>query len=281
MSEPMLVGIDLGGTSVKVALVDYGGRVAAKQSAPFDVEAEPARIVDQIGSLIEALLARTLTVRDRVGGVGVGAPGPLSPRAGRIIRCANLPRWIDVPLRDLLGARLNKPVVLDNDGNAAAFGEFWAGAGRGGGDLVMLTLGTGVGAGVILSGRILHGHFENAAELGHMIVEANGVPCACGQRGCLEAYASASAVARRARAAIDEGGRSELSGKVRQGSGLTSEDVFQAASRGDELCCRIWDESCRYLAIGCINIQHAFNPERIVLGGGSSAGYGTELEASR
>jgi glucokinase len=133
---------------------------------------------------------------------------------------------------------------------------------------VVLTLGTGIGAGVVTDGKILHGHFENAAELGHMIVECNGVPCACGQRGCLEAYASASAVARRARSALDGKEQSSLTARVEQGGALSAEDVVAAAKSGDQLSLRIWNETCRYLAVGCINIQHAFNPQRIALGGG-------------
>jgi glucokinase len=160
------------------------------------------------------------------------------------------------------------PVVLDNDGNAAALGEFWAGAGRGCRDMVLLTLGTGVGAGVILDGKLLRGHFENAAELGHMIVQAEGEPCPCGQRGCLERYASAAAVARFAEAA----GFSPRGGAAKEGrQGIDAEQVALAARQGDPGCARVWDDACRYLAIACINIQHAFNVERVVLGGGMSA----------
>jgi glucokinase len=163
-------------------------------------------------------------------------------------------------------------VALENDGNAAAFGEFRAGAGRGCDPLVMLTLGTGVGAGVVLDGRILHGHFDNAAELGHMVVVVDGLPCPCGQRGCLERYASADAVVRRV---LDADQNRDRRGAVnpsrereRPDLTLRAEDIAQASVAGDPLCRRVWDEACLYLAVACVNIQHAFDPQRIILGGG-------------
>jgi glucokinase len=170
-----------------------------------------------------------------------------------------------------LRSRLGVPIVLENDANAAAFGEHWVGAGRGGGDLVMLTLGTGVGAGVILNGRLLHGHFENAAELGHMIVVPNGLPCPCGQRGCLEAYASAASVARRAVSAVAGGEPSALRGLADGGYPIDAEQVARLAQEGDKVCHRIWEEACIYLALACVNVEHAFNPAMIVLGGGLAA----------
>ena len=196
---------------------------------------------------------------------------------------------MNVPLRDRLAELLHTPIVLDNDGNAAAFGESWVGAGRSTGrepgdtgrgstDLVMLTLGTGVGAGVVLAGRVLHGHFENAGELGHMIVAVNDLECSCGQRGCLEQYASAGAVARRVVEAIEKGEPSALSDTVNGGGAIDAECVAQSAKAGDPLCLRIWDEACLYLAVACINIQHAYNPGLVVLGGGMSNAGGMLLD---
>ena len=263
------IGIDLGGTNLKGAAVDRDGRILTKEAhsiGGLDPDAVLADMVD----LIDRLLADASLDRSRLAGVGVGTPGPLSHRTGRIIRAANLPGWVDVPIRDRLGEMLQTPIVLDNDANAAAFGEFWVGAGRGQDDLVMLTLGTGVGGGVVLDGRILHGHFENAAELGHMIVAVDGLPCSCGQRGCLEQYASAGAVARRVVSAIKEGKPSALFDAVGKGGLIDAEQVVQCAKAGDPLCLRIWDEACLYLAAACINIQHAFNPACVVLGGGMS-----------
>lgn len=269
MQNSVTIGIDLGGTNLKSAAVDRTGRVLARQTMPIAGLSPDAAIAAMV-SLVDRLLADASLARSDVVGVGVGAPGPLSRRTGRIIRAANLPGWVDVPLRDHLHEKLQSPVILDNDGNAAAYGEYWAGAGRGTDDLVMLTLGTGLGAGVILNGQVLHGHFDNAAELGHMIIAADGLPCSCGQRGCLEQYASAGAVARRVITAMEQGESSTLSDELKEGDLIDAERVVRCAKAGDKLCLRIWDEACLYLALACINIQHAYNPSLVVLGGGMS-----------
>ena len=195
MKSRVAVGIDLGGTTLSVVVIERDGSVCAKRGTRADVARGPDAVIRDMVTLVDAVLLDASLERYAVIGVGVGAPGPLSHRSGRIIRSANLAGWVDVPIRDRLSDMLELPVTFDNDASAAAFGEFRFGAGEGAGDLVMLTLGTGVGAGVILDGRVLRGHFENAAELGHMIVVCDGLRCACGQRGCLEAYASATSVA--------------------------------------------------------------------------------------
>jgi glucokinase len=269
VDRAIAIGIDLGATNLKGAAVDRTGTLIARHTQPLD-RIEPDVVISEMAGLVERVLESTSVDRASVVGVGVGSPGPLSYSTGRILNATNLPGWRDIPLRDRLQNALQKPVVLDNDGNAAAYGEYWTGAGRDGRDLAMLTLGTGVGAGVVLDGRILHGHFENAAELGHMIVAVDGLPCACGQRGCLEQYAAASAVARRVEHAIHEGEPSALTDTVRKGGSVDAADVARSAAAGDALCLRIWDEACLYLASACIAIQHAFNPARVVLGGGMS-----------
>ncbi|MCH7870503.1 MAG: ROK family protein, partial [Planctomycetes bacterium] len=230
------VGIDLGGTTLTGVMVDREGKRLAHRTTPAEVHRGPDAVIADMVELVDALLAEAsldrqsqLADRKALIGVGVAAPGPLSRQSGRIIRSANLPGWVDVPLCDRLGEALEVPITLENDGNAAAFGEFWLGAGEDGADLVMLTLGTGVGAGVILNGQILRGHFENAAELGHMIVVHDGLPCPCGQRGCLEQYASAGAVARRAAAGLERGDSSSLAAAVKNGAPIASEAVVSAA----------------------------------------------------
>lgn len=268
MTVSVAIGIDLGGTNLKGAVVDNWGRILARNVCPTHADRGPNVVVEEMVRLIDELIAEVSLTRSHLAGVGVGVPGPLSVHEGRIIRAANLPGWENVGLRDLLREKLNTPVAFDNDGNAAAYGEFWVGAGKAVNDLVMLTLGTGVGSGIILGGRLLHGHFENAAELGHTIVVPDGLPCACGQRGCLEQYSSAGALARRVIAAIQNGEPSELSAAVQAEETVDAARVAQCARRGDALCARIWDEACLYLAVACINIQHAFNPACIVLGGG-------------
>lgn len=264
------IGIDLGGTNLKVAVVTREGLISAQRTCPVDAVRGPSLVIADMVAAIDELLAENSMKRADLVGVGLGAPGPMDLRAGRIVQAANLPGWIDVPLRDELAGALGLPVIFDNDGNAAAYGEFWVGAGRGAADMVMLTLGTGVGAGVIIDGRVLHGHFDNAAELGHMIVVPNGLPCSCGQRGCLEQYASAGNVARRARGAVEAGESSSLAGLIHTGETIEAEHVAEHAWGGDSLARRIWDEACLYLAIACLNLQHAYNPAKVVLGGGMS-----------
>jgi len=284
MNRPVAIGIDLGGTNLRTAIVDLDGLIVARSDQPTLADRGFEAVIADIVASVDALIGGASVDRGSIAGVGLCTPGPLDLREGRIIHAANLPGWTNVPIRNALKERLHLPVALENDGNAAALGEYRAGAGRGNDPLVMLTLGTGVGAGVILNGRILHGHFDNAAELGHMIVVVNGLPCPCGQRGCLERYASADAVVRRVLDADqnrDRHGAVNLS-RDREGAvypsregeradvPLRAEDVAQGAVAGDPLCRRVWDEACLYLAVACVNIQHAFNPAKIVLGGGMS-----------
>lgn len=297
------VGVDLGATNLKIAVVDRVGAVLAATTTPIAAHDGPDAVLAEIVEGVHAVIKAASRAKSQIVGVGVGTPGPLDLKKGVIVQAANLPGWQDVPVRAYVQEKLGLPVVLENDGNAAAYGEYWVGAGRdgnaalaagkaaladskaanadskaanadrnaavaAGGDMVMLTLGTGVGCGVIIDGRILHGHFDNAAELGHMIVAAGGLACPCGQRGCLERYASASAVARHAKAAVEAGEKSSLADRVRAGNEIDAESVAQHATAGDEVAKRIWDEACNYLAVACINIQHAYNPRRVVLGGG-------------
>jgi glucokinase len=170
---------------------------------------------------------------------------------------------------------------LENDANAAAFGEYWAGAGKGVSDLVMFTLGTGVGGGVIVDGRLLRGFFENGAELGHIIVQPRGRRCSCNQLGCLEAYSSAYFLARVAEEMIQAGEPSSLKAKVDAGQILMAEDIVAAAKAGDALATKVWDQACYYLGLAIVNMEHMTNPERVVLAGGLIAAGDFLLERVR
>ncbi|MFQ5412927.1 MAG: ROK family protein [Phycisphaerae bacterium] len=269
MTGDVAIGIDLGGTNVKVAAVNPQGGVVARRDAPLNAPRSPGAVVAQFADLARQLLADAGVTRGNVVGIGLGCPGPLNLRTATVIRSANLPGWSNVPIRDMTADATACAVTLDNDANLAALGEHWAGAGCGG-DTVMLTLGTGVGGGIVLDGRVFHGHFDNAGELGHTIVEPGGRPCACGQHGCLEQYASATAITDRVAAAIQDGASSELAETVRRSGTVDARRVADAVRNEDPLCVRIWDDACRYLAIACVGLQHAFNPPRIVLGGGVS-----------
>ncbi|MFQ6048400.1 MAG: ROK family protein [Phycisphaerae bacterium] len=264
MTRQLFVGVDLGGTNIKAGLLDDQANLLARLSIATEAEHGPDHVIARIVQAIDQVLAQAGLPRQDVAGVGIGAPGAMSHKKGLIIAPPNLPGWHNVPLRDRVAALLGLPTVLENDANAAAWGEFWAGAGRGTDNMVMFTLGTGVGGGIIIDGQILRGAFDNAAELGHMIVKPGGRPCGCGQQGCLEAYSSAAATARRAIEAIQAGQDSSL----KAGQPVESRHVEQAARAGDPLAERIWDEACYYLAIACVNVQHFCNPQRVVLAGG-------------
>jgi glucokinase len=206
---------------------------------------------------------------EEVAGVGIGSPGPLSRKTGRIQAMPNVPGMENFPLRDRVAEELNFPATLENDANAAAYGEFLAGAGRGCRDMVMLTLGTGVGSGIVHDGEIIHGVHEMGGELGHMIVRPGGRQCGCGQRGCLEQYASARNLAwygeQRIRA---ESPDSVLRGCLDRRGNIEARDVHEAYLAGDAFAREIWLELCEHLAYGCINICRTFDPDRIVLAGG-------------
>lgn len=270
-SERVAIGIDIGGTAIKGGAVTSSGRVLAQRETPTDnghgLEPVVAQIAMMVTSLVDSLSADSLTA----AGLGVGVPGLVDYRDGRVIDCANLPGWENVQVAKILDNRTGLGVAMENDANNAALAEARIGAGRGSESMVLLTLGTGVGSGIILGGSLWHGAGATAGEIGHTIVQPGGRRCTCGQQGCLEVYASASATARRVVEAIQTGAKSILGERVHRSEPLNSADVVEAAKAGDAVGRQAWDESCKYLAIAAINLQHTLNPDCIVLGGGMSA----------
>ncbi|QOJ15409.1 MAG: ROK family protein [Planctomycetia bacterium] len=268
MSARTTLGIDIGGTNIKGGVLDDQDRLLARSAvetrADEGFEASFARIV----ALIDELIAAAGVSRNAIAAVGVGVPGPMDHAAGVVRHAPNLDGWVNIPLRRLLTERTGLPCFVENDANAAAFGEFVGGTQRAATDMVMLTLGTGIGGGVILGGRLVRGRFDNAGEVGHMIVALGGRACPCGQRGCLERYASANAIRERLIEAVRAGEKSSLAPAVYGSEPLTAEDVCRAAQQGDEPSQRVWDEACRMLAAACVNLQHVLNPGLIVLAGG-------------
>ena len=268
MPDAVTIGIDLGGTYTKGGVLTADNRVVGFRSIETGAEHGPDHVLEQICTLIESLQRADAGDTAPVA-VGIGSPGPLSHREGIVYHTANLPHWNHVAVRERVSKAVGLPVTLDNDANVAAFGEFVAGAGVDARDMVLLTLGTGVGAGIVIDGRLHRGAFENAAEVGHMIVQLDGRPCPCGSRGCLERYASASCLAERyCEAAVSEQSDTELGKRARAGEDISSVEVAAAVRAGDALAGRIWDEACRYLAMACVNLQHTLNPQQIVFSGG-------------
>jgi glucokinase len=264
LSDECVAGIDIGGTKIALALAASDGRLIEATRFPTRVEEGPHRILSAAASGIEAMAGRA---RARLKAVGVGCGGPLDRRRGLVLSPPNLPGWDEFPIVSLLEERLGVPALLDNDANAAALGEQSYGAGRGLEDIIYITISTGIGGGVIVRGRLVHGVYDGAGEVGHMTVLPDGPLCGCGARGCLEALCSGTSIARRARERLAAGAPSSLSSLKRE---VTAQAVAAAAREGDSLAAEVWDETIHHLAVGVGNLFNALAPEAVVIGGGVS-----------
>ena len=261
------LGIDLGGTFIKFALLDADRRPSATVERPTPPAGGDGVVREMIAGAKDILTEHKLSNGDLLG-IGIGSPGPLDLEAGVVLGMPNLPGMANLPLRDRVGDAIGCKAVLENDANAAAYGEYICGAGREATDMVMLTLGTGVGSGIVLDGQVLHGSHGIGAEFGHLIVQAGGELCGCGQRGCLERYCSATYVARYAAERIAGGEASSLQAVLDSGREITAKDINEARLAGDALAAEVWDRAATYLAVACVNICRIFDPDEIVLAGG-------------
>ncbi|HXB26540.1 MAG TPA: ROK family protein [Gemmatimonadaceae bacterium] len=268
-----IIGIDLGGTNIAAgALPTDGSAVLAFSSrltrADLGDVAVADRIVETIEDVIAEVMRDTGAARSDFLGVGMGAPGPLDREKGIVIVAPNL-GWHNFPLRDRIATAVNLPATLDNDANCATVGEWWCGAARGGRNVVGLTIGTGIGGGLILNGDLYHGSSSVAGEIGHTTIDSTGRRCKCGNYGCLEAYASGPAIAERAREALDGDEDSMLPRMV--GGDLqkiTARTVYDAALRGDETARQVVRDTARFLGTGLANLLNIVNPDVVVLAGG-------------
>ncbi len=272
MSE-VIVGVDLGGTNVKIAVVSRDKRILAKDSRPTHAERGPEGVMDVMEEGVRHVLEAAGVTMDEVLAVGFGAPGPLNWQTGVVYRLPNLPGWKDVPLAQTMRERLGATCFLDNDANAAAYGEYWLGAGQGTQSMVVLTLGTGVGGGVVVFGKLLRGIDGTAAELGHLKVQRGGRLCGCGQRGCLEAYASVSGMVKTAIEALLEASGESVLKEMAGGEmeNVTGRMISDAAEQGDPVALRVFEETAAWLGLGIGSIINYQNPERVVLCGGMIA----------
>jgi glucokinase len=270
---PLYVGLDVGGTSMKGGVVDDAGRPLAAVSLPTEAHKGQEHGLERMCQTIhEAVAAAGLTPR-QVAAIGVATPGTMDIPAGVILDPPNLRPWQNVPVRRHIADAFGLPVAFQNDANAAACGEFWAGAGKGARSLVLFTLGTGVGGGIIVGDRVLEGEHSHGAEIGHIKIEMTAPrQCGCGRWGCLEAYASATAVVKRALEALAQShGTSRLGSLLHDQGELTARDVFDAAAAGDALADKLVEETAFYLAVGATNLMHTIDPDVIVFGGGMTA----------
>jgi len=269
LDKTYTIGIDLGGTKIHVVACDQNGQVLARARRDTKQWKGREAVIDRMVSMVEDLLADNDLPRRDLLGVGIGAPGLVDPDSGILYSSVMLPGWYDVPLAATLGGRLRTDIVVDNDANAAAYGEWWIGAGRGANTLVCLTIGTGIGGGLIINGQLYRGPDGTASEFGHMSIEYDGIECICGSRGCLGMLASGTAMARMAREAIESGRKTAMTSLVKgQIQHITGEIVAQAAEQGDPLAGEIVDQIARYLGIGIANLVNIFNPDKVVLSGG-------------
>lgn len=274
MSKPLyFVGLDVGGTSMKGGVVDDGGRPLGAISLPTEAHRGQEFGLERMCETIrQAVAAAGLRMAD-IAAIGVATPGTMDIPAGLMLAPPNLKPWLNVPVRQHVHDTFRVPTAFQNDANAAAYGEYWVGAGRGVQSMVLFTLGTGIGGGVILGDMILEGRHSHGAEVGHQKIEmTNPRQCGCGRWGCLEAYASATAILKRTREALaQDGGRSSLHRLLRDPAALTAKEVFDAAAAGDALAQRIVEETAYYLAVGAINMMHTIDPDMVVYAGGMTA----------
>lgn len=265
------LGIDFGGTFIKFTSLDASLSPGPIIQRPTPTGQGGEAIIETMVEGAMAYLDDQQLDRDELQAVGVGAPGPLSISRGILLNLPNLPGLENFPIRDRLADRLGVSVALENDANAAAFGEYLCGAGVEQSKIIMLTLGTGVGGGIIYNGQIIHGAHDMGAELGHLIIHPGGRPCGCGQQGCLEAYCSAANIARMATERIEANGHAgPLAERLQANGSIDGRDIEQARQQGDELARAVWDDCCRDLAIGCVDLCRVFDPQRIIFAGGLS-----------
>lgn len=266
MMEGYVVGVDLGGTHVRAGLVDSRGRILRRAATETRADEGLDAVLDRIADLVHEV-ATDLPLT-KVIAIALAVPGPVDTTT-RVVRFAPNLGWEEVPVCDLLQERLGRPILVGNDANLAALGEHHFGAGRGIDHLIYITVSTGVGGGIIVGGHLLVGTHGYAAEIGHHIVVAEGPLCGCGNRGCLEAVASGTAIAREAREAILSGRPTRLRemcvGNVER---VDARMVTKAARAGDEVARGILQRAGHYLGIGIVNLLYIFNPRRIILGGG-------------
>lgn len=258
-----ILAADVGGTNIRTALVDPQGMVLTVIKRPTLAQKGKDSMIERLVRMLEDTAKKYGTRLEKVEGIGVGFPGPLDAKKGVVFSPPNLVGWFHVPLKGILEKKLGRPVVIENDANAAALGEYWKGAGRGAKSLVCLTLGTGVGGGIVLDGRVWHGAKGIAGEIGHMTVIRGGRRCNCGNRGCLEAYASSRGIIARMQELL-------MREKTRRDEKITMERIGALAKAGDRQARRTVEDTGVILGIAIANIANILNPEVVVLGGGVS-----------
>ena len=261
------IGVDMGGTNLRIAAITKDGQLLEKITLGVKVALGRDYV---IGEMCDAIHRLTEQYRDsgRFIGAGIGVPGIIDLEHGMMRKSANLPGWTDYPVRDVIERRLGAKVCLDNDANVAALGEKWLGAGRDADNMAMLTLGTGIGGAIVLGGKLFYGMSGMAGEFGHVTIEPNGVPCGCGNRGCAERYASATAVVRMAREAIESGKAPELAKAASSDAEFSARSVYNLAIQGNRDAQRIFERFGEALGILMADLVNVLDLDMFVIGGG-------------
>jgi len=266
------IGVDIGGTNIPCSLIDEHGnmirRVDKKTMAEEGPDAVASRIAESIGQLTAYFNENIKGAK--IIGAGIGAPGALDHDKGEIVTSPNLAGWKNVPIVELIKKKIKMPVAMDNDANCAAIAEHWAGAAKGCTNVILITLGTGVGGGIIINNSIYRGSHGTAGEIGHITIIADGNKCGCGNSGCLEAYASANAAALMARQRLQ---KEDITSTLRGNNvnDITAQEIFLHAEAGDAFSKEILTTSGRYLGIGIATFANIFDPDAIIIGGGFSS----------
>ena len=266
------IGVDLGGTNLRIAAVDCDGKLLEKLELGAEVSRGRDFVITEMCKAID-ILKQKYHGSGQLVGIGIGVPGFIDMAAGMVMESPNLPDWKSFPVRDEIEKRLGAPVILENDANSAAMGEKWLGAAREYDNMAMYTLGTGVGGGLVFNGLLWHGMTGMAGELGHFTVYADGHPCGCGSRGCLEQYASATAVVRMAKEAIARGESPELERLSHDPVQFTSRSIYNLAIQGEVPAKKVFENVGRALGIGIGGMVNALNLPIYVIGGGVSSAW--------
>ena len=266
----IVAGVDIGGTKISIAVARIAGDIIAKRQIPTNSGSGPDPALAAITNVLNELITQT---SQPLRAIGVGSPAPLDVDKGLILSPSNLRSWVKFPVLELLRERFGTLVALENDANAAALGEHIYGAGRGCENVLYVTVSTGVGGGLIINGQLYRGVATGAGEIGHTIVQPDGVRCNCGSIGCLETVSSGHHIARRVRERIGGGEPSLIRNMVTGLEDITARVVLEAVEAEDPLAREVWEEACRYLSIGIANAVSLFAPDLVIVGGGvASAG---------
>jgi glucokinase len=262
------IGIDIGGTNVKIAIVDNNGKIAFSESASTRAEMGYEFTIKNIINLIKESLTKSEVSIEQVGGIGAGCPGQIDSVNGIVRALPNIPGWVNVPLAEILMKEFDKPVKIDNDVRVATLGEYKFGAGKGYQNLICITVGTGIGSGIIADGKLIRGASLSAGELGHVIVQENSTEiCGCGNLGCVEAIASGPAIVKQAELYLMTGKSTKFK-EIAAGCSITPEIVAEAALQGDGVAKRIFERTGYWIGIALSSVVNLLNPEVIIVGGG-------------